>query len=91
MEFNLNQAIRSAVVLVVGLPLTFAVAVSAMPEKKDFETTAAEQLKEDLTLPCLKYALTMNDSKGERASKDAIDEAFGLDPNYSAICKWVLG
>jgi hypothetical protein len=91
MDLNVNQLVRSAVVLVVGLPLTVAVAVNAMPERKEFETTASEQLKEDLTLPCLKYAFTTADSKGERASKDAIDEAFGLDPNYTAICKWVLG
>ena len=86
MDFNLNQAIRSAVVLVIGLPISLAILAQVPAEP---EETKAEQLKSSLTEPCLKFAFTNRDSKGERAAKDAIDEMID-DANYQDVCKWVL-
>jgi hypothetical protein len=89
MELNLNHTIRSAVALVVGLPVTLAIALGAMPEGNS--QSRAERLKEDLELPCLQFAFTQADTKGEREAKDLIDERFGSNANYGAVCKWVLG
>ena len=91
MDFNVNNLVRSAVVLVVGLPITVASAVSLLPEQRQ-EMTASEavELKASLELPCLKFALTKRDSKGEREAKDAIDEAFGDGASYGDVCKWAL-
>ena len=60
-----------------------------VPESEPTETEA-DKLKAELTVPCLNYALTKPDSKGERAAKDAIDEVMG-DAEYKQVCKWVLG
>jgi hypothetical protein len=90
MELNINQLVRSAVILVVGLPVTVAIASQAIPEKA--ETTEVEQLKTNLGLPCLKFAMTKVDSKGERESKDEIDEVLGVaGADYREVCKWALG
>lgn len=86
MELNINQLVRSAVVLVVGLPVSLAILAQA-PEKT--EKTELETLKSELSVPCLRYATTKRDSKGERAAKDAIDEIVS-DANYGEVCKWAL-
>ena len=92
MDFNVNQLVRSAVVLVVGLPLSIGVLVASMPEEGiNLEKTDAEVIKDELGVPCLKYAFTKDDSKGERAAMDAIDTIFGDGADYGAVCKWVLG
>ena len=88
MELNINQLVRSAVVLVIGLPVSLAILAQA-PEKT--ETTELEALKTELGLPCLKFAMTNSGSKGEREAKDAIDEIVGNEVNYREACKWVLG
>lgn len=88
MDLNINQIVRSAVILVIGAPIALAVSLSVLPEKT--EKTEAEVLKSDLTVPCLRYALTKADSKGERAAKDAVDEVFGEGADYKAACNWVL-
>ena len=88
MDFNVNQLVRSAVILLVGAPISLAVSVTAMPEK--VAETEADKLKSELTVPCLRYALTKADSKGERAAKDAVDEVFGDGADYKAACNWVL-
>lgn len=91
MDFNVNQLVRSAVVLVVGLPLSAGVFLAGLPEEGiNIEKTDAEVIKEELGVPCLKYAFTKDDSKGERAAMDAIDAVFGDGADYGAVCKWVL-
>ena len=87
MDLNINQLVRSAVVLVVGLPVSLGVLANA-PEK--VEKTEADELKAELTVPCLRWAATKADSKGERAAKDQIDELFGGDAAYDDVCGWVL-
>ena len=87
MELNINQLVRSAVVLVVGLPVSLAI-LAQVPEKT--ETTELETLKTELGMPCLRYAVTKPDTKGERAAKDAIDEIMGDGTNYREVCNWAL-
>jgi hypothetical protein len=91
MDFNVNQLVRSAVVLVVGLPVSLAVALAALPEGESRSAKIQSDTKADLTRTCLDYAFSAKDSKAERAAKDAIDERFGEGADYSGVCKWVLG
>ena len=92
MELNINQLVRSAVILAVGLPISTSVLIGQIPSNPVVEKSEVEALKEDLGLPCLKYALTKDDSKGEREAKNQIDEVLGVDgAEYREVCKWVLG
>ena len=87
MDFNVNQLVRSGVVLLLGAPISLAI-LANVPEKPT--KTEADKLKAELTVPCLNYALTKPDSKGERDAKDAIDEVMS-DAEYKQVCNWVLG
>ena len=91
MDFNVNQLVRSAVVLVVGLPVSLAVALAALPEAESRATQIQNDTKAKLTETCLQFAFSGKDSKAERAAKDAVDEEFGEGADYAGVCKWVLG
>ena len=90
MDFNVNQCIRSAVVLVVGLPVSVGVALAVVPKDESPATLVTDNLKGELTTTCLEYAFSKDDSKMERAAKDAIDARFGEGANYGEVCRWVL-
>ena len=96
MSFNVENLVRSAVVLVVGLPLTLSVtnlanttsqlaASGLTPASK-----AQNGVKAELAEPCLRYMLSKADSKLEREAKTDIDEVFGGEVEYGATCKWAL-
>ena len=87
MDLNINQLVRSVVVLLVGAPISLAILAQA-PERT--RTSELDALKTELEVPCLRYMTTRGDSKGERAAKDAVDEVFGDDPAYGEVCKWAL-
>jgi hypothetical protein len=91
MDFNINQLVRSAVVLVVGLPVSLAVALAALPEAESKSDRMLASTKADLTQTCLDFAFSAKDGKMERSAKDAIDERFGEKADYAGVCKWVLG
>ncbi len=89
MEFNLNTAIRSAVILVVGLPVTLGVASSI--SKTDPVTDAISAAKAPLVAPCLEYMISKPDSKLERGAKDRVDAVMGSDgADYKGLCGYVL-
>jgi len=89
MEFNLNTAIRSAVILVVGLPVTLGVASSM--SKTDPVASAVSAAKAPLVAPCLEYMVSKPDSKLERGAKDKVDAAMGSDgADYKGLCGYVL-
>ena len=88
LDFNVNQLVRSAVVLVVGLPISLAILAQAPERTRESKLDA---LKTELQVPCLRYMTTRADSKGERAAKDAVDEIYGDEPSYGDVCKWALG
>ena len=89
MEFNLNTAIRSAVILVVGLPVTLGVASSM--SKTNPVTDAVSAAKAPLVAPCLEYMISKPDSKLERGAKDKVDAAMGSDgADYKGLCGYVL-
>jgi len=88
MDYNVNQLVRSAVVFLIGAPISLAI-LANVPEKA--RESEVETLKQELSVPCLRFMVTNPDSKGERAAQDQIDELFGDGANYPAVCKWVLG
>ena len=89
MEFNLNNLVRSAVILVVGLPVTLGVASSFT--KSDPVTDAISASKAPLVAPCLGYMSSKPDSKLERNAKDEVDTLMGNDgADYKGLCSWVL-
>ena len=97
MTLNVENLVRSGVVLAVGLPLTLTVGslVNTTADLARGTTPTAsvveqQALKDELTLPCLKYLVSKEDSKLERAAKTEIDDVLGGEVSYSAVCKWVL-
>ena len=90
MDFNVNQCIRSVVVLAVGLPVSVGVALSVVPKGETEALKVVNGLKGKLTTTCLEYAFSKSDSKMERAAKDTIDDQFGDGANYGEVCRWVL-
>ena len=90
MDFNVNQLVRSGVILVVGLPISLAVALAGLPESTSEAEKTQARLKGDLTEVCLEFAFSGRDSKAERSAKDSIDERFGEGADYAGVCKWVL-
>ena len=89
MDFNLNNLVRSAVILAVGLPVTLGVASSLT--KSDPTTDTISATKAPLVGVCLDYMTSKPDSKLERNSKNEIDEIMGADgADYKGLCNWVL-
>ena len=105
MSLDLNQVVpsvvRSAAVAVVALPLALSVsgtlnatssflrAQADVAVSENASTVTKNDVKAELTEPCLEYLLSKSDSKAERASKDQLDEYFGAEMNYGEVCKWV--
>ena len=94
---NVENLVRSGVVLAVGLPLALSLggltgATTRVLEQQAANPTSAatNALKERLAAPCLRYMLSKNDSKLEREAKTDIDEVIGGPVEYTATCKWVL-
>ena len=91
MDINLNNTIRSAVILVVGLPITVAVAAAALVDSTPAPDRAVARVKADLVEGCVEYMVSKTDSKLERQGQDKIDEALGADgANYKELCGWVM-
>ena len=97
MTLSIENLVRSGVVLAVGLPLTLTVgslvnttADLARGNTPTQSVVEQQALKDTLTLPCLKFLVSEEDSKLERAAKNEIDETLGGEVSYGAVCKWVL-
>ena len=94
MNLNVENLVRSGVVLVVGLPLILPLgsAVGSLAEvsRQSPGQRAARAFKDELTVPCLKYIFTSGDSKSEREAKNEIDDVVGEGANYGNVCKYVL-
>ena len=101
MNFNVENLVRSAVVLVVGLPLTLG--MNSALGTADRLTTLAEEaavenqadatvrnLKGQLTEPCIDFMVSKVDSKLERQAKNEIDDILGGEVAHKSICDWVL-
>jgi hypothetical protein len=89
MDFNLNTALRSAVVLAIGLPVSIGVTMSTL--KTDPTSDAISVTKAPLVADCLDYMSSKPDSKLERTAMTAIDDQMGNDgADYKGLCNWVL-
>ncbi len=99
MNLNIENLVRSGVVLVVGLPLVIGVSGTLGSLSRsigdavqdDERTEIVNTMKTDLTRDCLNWAFSKADTKLERTAKNAIDDYVGGEVNYSEVCKWVLG
>jgi len=99
MNSDITNIIRSAAFLVVGLPLTFALAgrvnVGTEVARQELTVSPSDQvivdLKNDLTKVCIDYKLSKVDTKLERQAKNDIDEAFDGEVLYDTTCNFVLG
>jgi hypothetical protein len=92
MDYNVNQIVRSCVVALVGLPLTAAVFIGVSDSvSKSAAQQEIDQLKAELTIPCIQWSVTKPDTGLERDAKDSIDEVLGGDGiDYKGLCGWVL-
>ena len=101
MTLNIENLVRSAAVVIVGLPVSLgfmgalgtADRLTTLAEEAAAKNAVAEQtdtLKGKLAEPCLRYVVSKADSKLEREAKDAIDEVLGGEVNYKSVCDWVL-
>jgi hypothetical protein len=99
MNSDITNIIRSAAFLVVGLPLTFALAgrvnVGTEVARQELTVSPSDQvivdLKNDLTKVCIDYKLSKVDTKLERQAKNDIDEVFDGEVLYDTTCNFVLG
>lgn len=91
MDLNVNNLVRSGVILVLGLPVSLA-ATFAMNQRptKDYAAITQNLVKAELTDACLKFGLSKADSKLERDAKTSVDEVLGGDANYQEACRWAL-
>jgi len=105
MNFDINNLVRTVVIggaaLVVGIPLAnlsnqtsklvsataAGVELAAKPDKSD---EAWNKLKAELTLPCIKFLLSKEDTKLERESKTQIEGILGGDVDFITTCKAVV-
>ena len=91
MSLNVENLVRSAVILVVGLPVTIGVSTAAFRDTTTADSAASSDLKAELVEVCLDYAVSKPDSKLERNAKDEIDRKLGADgADYKSLCNWVL-
>ena len=91
MNLDLNNVIRSAVIAVIGLPVTVAVAATMLVDATPSDMKAQARVKGNLVEACVDYMVSKADSKLERQSQDEIDTILGEDgANYKDLCNWVL-
>ena len=97
MNLNVENLVRSGVVLVVGLPVALSLggltgAATSVLERSLTDPTAevSNTLKEELTEPCVKWGYSKVDSKLEREAKSEIDDIMGGEVSYKDLCNWVF-
>ena len=93
MSLDLNNVLRSVAIVVVGLPLSGALATAVVANLPEGETRAEREtaeMKAELTRPCLDWAYSKPDSKLEREAKNEIDEYFDGEVNHAGVCKFVF-
>ena len=96
-DLNVENLVRSGVVLAVGLPVALSLgglvnttSDLARESRESEAEVVAQELKNELTVPCIKYLVSKVDSKLEREAKNEIDEVLGGEVDYGNTCKWVL-
>ena len=98
MSFDLNNIVRSVAIAVVGLSITLPLGSELTARGKATGTEIVKSESElvydgivnNLTAPCIDYLITATDSKLEREAKTTIDNYFGGEVDYNAVCDYVL-
>ena len=98
MKLNIENLVRSAVVLAVGLPIALSLnnlvtTTARLAENASVSTksdTVVTNIKGDLTDACIKYLVSKEKSSLERLAKTKIEEVLGGDVDHNEICQWVL-
>ena len=99
MSLDLNNVIRSAGATLVGLVLVVPIGINQLADGGQRRSAAAptgqaeylQDITDDLTKACVDYRISKADTKLERESKNTIDEYFGGEVSYRAVCDFVLG
>jgi hypothetical protein len=94
MNFDINHLVRSAAIAAVGLPLALSTSglintTAGAAEQATTKTgvqTVYSSYGDKLAEPCIGWAVSKVDTKLERESKNAIDEIFGGEVDYSKVC-----
>ena len=88
---NLENLVRSGVILVIGLPLTIGITASSFRDNNNASEQAIAERKAALTDSCLDWAISKVDTKLERTAKDQIDSILGAPgADYKTLCDYVL-
>ena len=99
MTLDVNNIVRTVLVAAVVAPLSFSLAgllstqneVNRQALEEDPKAEEIADLKADLQLPCIRYATSKVDTKGEREAKNEIDEILGVDVGqHGQACNFVL-
>ena len=99
-HFDINNIVRTVLIAAVVAPLSLSLAgllstqneVNRQSLDTDPKTEMLDELKRELQLPCIKYATSKADTKGEREAKNEIDEILGVDVDqHGQACNFVLG
>ena len=98
-HLDINNIVRTVLVAAVVAPLSFSLA-GLMSTQNELNRRALEvdpkaeevaQLKADIELPCIRYATSKIDTKGEREAKNEIDELLGVDVgSHGQACNFIL-
>ena len=98
MNYNLDSLVRSAALVLVGLPLTLSITnltnttsrVAELALEKSPTDEVVNELRSELVKPCLDYYLSKVDSKLEREAKNQIDDVMGGEVNHKGICDYIV-
>ena len=94
MNFDVNHLVRSAAIAAVGIPLAFSTSglinTTANAARQATDKTEVQKVYasygDQLADACIGWAVSKVDTKLERESKNAIDEVFGGEVDYSKVC-----
>ena len=94
---NVENLVRSAAVVVVGLPLALSLsnlsgATTQLVERSLSDPTSqvTNEFKEELAGACIRYMVSKSDSKLEREAVVDIEDIVGGSVNTRETCNWVL-
>jgi len=98
MNYNLDSLVRSAALVIVGLPLTISITnltnttsrVAELALEKSPTEEVVDELRSELVKPCLDFYLSKVDSKLEREAKNTIDDVMGGEVNHKGICDYIV-
>ena len=99
MTLNIENLVRSGVILAVGIPIVLGVNGSlstlnklALKSSSDsnVKDDAVAELKGKLAEPCLRYIMAKPSSKLEDKARIEIDEIVGGDTMHGEVCRYVL-